>query len=256
MRKLIILLALCQGVMAQPRENKPLPIFTKKPIKVIDDNLTGWSFSLDGQWVSQEMTIPPRLISTNEDAYETRVNSLGNDNIEELQLYPILYGTDTLVMLVKIYTNGQYEYESTQRGWDDYLMAYYFVVDYKELQKLSSITSNTSIIELNMRDFGRISNVKKSNTLEMIKKKLIIKDKTDRFLTFTARKVDETSKVQFQFASLHDIFNDVEGVLNDFQIRGKSVYGNKELLNYMYYEIDFYAFQDFFSLPTQVKFDL
>lgn len=241
--------------MAQPRENKPLPIFTKKPIKVIDDNLTGWSFSLDGQWVSQEMTIPPRLISTNEDAYETRVSSLGNDNIEELQLYPVLYGSDTLIMLVKLYTSGKYEYESTQRGWDDFLMAYYFVVDYKELKKLSAISENTDIFELSMRDFGSVSDVKKNNVLDKIKMKLVIKEKTDRFLTFTARKDDKTSKIQFQFASLHDIFTDVEGVLNDFQIRGKSVYGNRELLNYIYYEMDISLFKDFFSLPAQIKFD-
>ncbi len=256
MRKLIVLLTLCQGVMAQPRENKPLPIFTKKPVKVLDDHITGWSFSLDGQWVSEEMTIPPRLISTNEDAYDTRENELGNDNIEELQLYPILYGNDTLVMLVKLYKTGHYEYESTQRGWDDYLMAYYFVVDNKDLFKLGKISAETSIIEMPMRDFGTISRVRSGNVLDEIKKKIIIKQKTDRFLTFTARKVEETSKIQFQFASLHDIFTDVEGVLNDFQIRGKSVYGNKGLLDYIYYEVDAYGFQDFFSLPTQMKFDI
>ncbi len=256
MRKLIVLLALCQGVMAQPRENKPLPIFTKKPVKVIDDHIEGWCFSLDGQWVSKEMTIPPRLISTNEDSYDTKVNKLGNDNIEELQMYPILFGNDTLVMLVKLYKTGKYDYESTQRGWDDYLMAYYFVVDHKELLKLGKISTETSIIELQMRDFGTIGHTRSSSVLNDIKKKIIIKPKTDRFLTFTARKVEETSKIQFQFASLHDIFTDVEGVLNDFQIRGKSIYGNKELLNYMYYEIDTYEFQDFFSLPTQIKFDI
>lgn len=256
MRKLIVLLALCQGVMAQPRENKPLPVFTKKPLKVLDDGITGWSFSKDGQWISEDMTIPPRLISTDEELYNTKTNKLGNDNIEELRSYPILYGNDTLVMIVKLYKTGNYEYERTKRGWDDYFIGYYFIVDHKELLKLGTLSNETSIIELEMRDFGSVSKTKPSNVLSDIKEKLIIKEKTDRFLTFTIRKIDESSKIQFQMASLHDVFTDVEGVLNDFQIRGKSVYGKKELLDYIYYELDAYTFQDFFSLPSMLKFDL
>ncbi len=254
MRKLILLLTLCQAVMAQPRENKPLPIFTKKPVKVLNEGVTGWSLSLDGQWIPKEMTIAPRLISTNEKEYKTKLSELGNDNIEELQLYPIMYGKDTLVMLVKLFNSGQYEYERTKRGWDDRLIAYYFIVDHKELQKLSTIGSKTSIIELKMRDFGHISRTKKGRVLDDIKQHIIIKPKTDRFLTFTARKDDITNKIQFQFASLHDVFSDVEGVLHDFKLNGKSVYGNKKLLDFIYYEVDAYTFQDFFSLPTQMKF--
>lgn len=255
MRKLIFLLTLSQALLAQPRENKPLPIFTKKPVKVIDEGIMGWSFSLDGQWISSEMTIPVRLISTNKSQYETRINELGNDNINELQLYPVEFGNDTLVMLVKLYNDGSYEYERTKKGWSDHIIAYYFIFDHKELRKLGGINTQTSNIELALLDYGQVKKTKKKNVLENIKRQVIVKEKTDRFLTFTIRKVEETKTVQFQFACLHDIFSDVEGVLHDAELRGKSIYGKDLLLDYLYYEMDLLQFQDFFTMPTHVEFD-
>lgn len=255
MRKLIVLLTLTQWVMAQPRENKPLPVFTKEPVKVIDDDITGWSFSKDGQWISDDMRIPVRLISTNEDEYKTRVNELGNDNIEELQLYPILYGSDTLVMLVKLYETGSYKYEHTQKGWEDQTIAYYFIFDHKELRQLRFMTEKAKVFELALKDFGQIADTKPKRVLDAIREKIIIKESTDRFLTFMARKLNDPEVIQFQFASLHDVFTDVEGVLNDFQLRGKSIYGKPLLLDYLYYEVDQKLFIDFFTLPGQIRFE-
>ncbi len=255
MRKLLILLTLSQWLSAQPRQSKPLPKLSEKPLKVLDEGITGWSYSLDGQWVSAEMKIPVRLISTNEDEYDTRINRLGNDNIEELQLYPVIYGNDTLVMLVKLYETGQYRYQHTQKGWDDHLMAYYFIFNQGELNQLQTIDTNTTNIELPLRDFGLISNTSPGKVAEDIGKRLIIKPSTGRLLTFTIRKIGESEKIQFQFASLHEIFPGVEGVLNDFTLKGKSVYGNRLLLDYLYYEMDQSTFKDFFSLPSQFQFE-
>lgn len=253
MRKLIVLLFLSQGLLAQTRENKPLPIFPKKPVKILDEGITGWSLSMDGQWISQEMKIPVRLISTNEDQYETKINSLGNDNIEELQIYPAIYGNDTLIMLVKIYETGAYEYQRTKKGWDDYLLAYYFVIDHKELRKLKAISSEASVIELEMKDFGLVTDVRTRNVLDDIRQKMIVKPETQRRLAFIIRKMDSTGKIQFQFASLHEVFRDVEGVLNDFQLRGRSLYGKEALLDHLYYEMDEDTFKEFFLVPPSMN---
>lgn len=244
----MILLFLSQGIFAQIRENKPLPIFPKKPVKVLDEGITGWSLSLDGQWISGEMKIPVRLISTNEDQYETKINSLGNDNIEELQMYSLLYGQDSLVLLVKLYKTGSFKYTHTQKGWEDHLIGYYYVLNKKELQKLKNISKEVTIIELPLRDYGFITRTKKRTVLDDISKKMIIRPTTSRLLSVTARKTEGTGKIQFQIASLHEVFRDAEGVLNDFQLKGKSVYGKKVLFDYLYYEVDENIFNDFFLL--------
>ncbi len=103
-------------VLAQLRESRPLPVFPKKITNKIQTGLTGWCYTLDGQWVTGDMLIPERFISTDAESYNKVENKAGNDNIKELQLIPILYGDDTLVMLVKFFRDGFFEFEARKKG--------------------------------------------------------------------------------------------------------------------------------------------
>lgn len=256
MRKLIALLAFSHMLAAQPRENKPLPFFTSKPVKVLDEGITGWSYSLDGQWISSPMTIPVRTVSRNEDQYETHLNELGNDNIDQLQLYPILYGKDTLVMLVKIYDSGNYKLKHTAKRWNSYNLAYYYVFNKNQLKKLSVQDSNVQLATLDLLDYGQLKDVKNRHVLREIKKQMIIKPRKGRQLLFTMRKSsDDPKSLQFQFASKYENLPDVEGILHDLTVDGSSLYGSPELLDYIYYEVDATAFHNFFSLPSHIIFN-
>lgn len=251
---LVFVLLSCLGqIRGQVHKSKPLPQLSEEPVHLIDENIKGWSYSLDGQWLSREMNIPPRLISTNHEAFETHEAELGLDNIEELQLYPMLYGSDTLLALVKIYRNGNYEFEATQRGWDDYNQAYYFVFEPGELDQLKSVGSEPSIIKIKLRGFGELRQFKKRKVRSHLKDDLLVKDKTNRVLAITMKVEEGTA--YFQMASLHSIFSDVEGVLHDFKRQGSSLYGSPILLDYLHYSYDFEALKNFFSVPSNITFE-
>lgn len=250
MKHLLLLIFIGTGLAAQVHKQMPLPQIQEKSVKIIDEEITGWSYSLDGQWVSDEMTIPVRTVSTREDFYDEEENKLGLDNIEELRLYPTLYGEDTLYILVKIFRGGYYEYSSTKQKWQNTLSAYYYAFNRSELRKLQNPDSGISIVKIPLRDFGLLKDIRRKDVLENLVKNLVVKPQQDRLLV-ASLEVSETDpgKIFFQFSSQHTIFPDVEGVVKDFSIRGKSVYGNPLLLGYLHYEYDKDAFVRFFT-PT------
>ncbi len=252
MRKLIVLLTLCQAVLAQPRENKPLPEFDEKPFKVLDEGLIGWSLSKNGQWISSEMVIPNPIVSTNNRKLKDRKNQLGNDNISELQLFKMAYGKDSLVILVKFYKTGRYEFESTKKGWDEFNRGYYFVFRQSEFDKLKKIEEEVVLIKLPLLDYGSLGQIKKSKTYDVLQEKMVVKNEGKRFLTFTIQKHQDN--IRFQFSNQHDLFDDVQGILNDYKVKGKSIYKSPGLLSYIYYEASSDLFYDFFSMEPSASY--
>lgn len=237
------------NLIAQVHKERPLPQISDKAVKTLDEGITGWSFSRDGQWISREMNIPPRAISTNTEVYESNQGKLGLDNISELKLFSVKYGEEDLVALVKTYTDGGYEFQATQRGWEEYSIAYYFVFNKSQLQKLTKANEQTQVIQIPLRDFGTLGTAKKRDVREHIKDKLLIKDTTERVLSMTIKKVDDTA--YFQFASMHKVFDEVEGVLEDFKIRGSTIYGTPRLLEYLHYSYNFDQLLEFFDIPAK-----
>lgn len=247
---LILLLCLPAILVAQERKNRPLPQFTKEPTSVLADSVSGWSLSIDGQWIEAEKLIYPRLISRDKDAYESNENSLGLDNFEEFRLYPVQYGQDTLILLVKLYTRGFYKYEVSKKGWDTELDAYYFLVKKENLEgALSAIDTTVHMHKMELLDGGVLSNVSSRKVLKEIMAKLRVRERYDRVLVLMAQRMAATKKMRFHLFSLHQVFPDVEGVLKDFSMRGKTVFGTRFLFDFIYYETDEKIFNRFFSLP-------
>lgn len=250
--KTLLILLLSGSLMAQVHDSKPLPRVSKEPAHIIDEGITGWSYSKDGQWISADMKIPVRMLATAKEEYDKDENELGLDNILELRLYPVLFGEDTLVALVKIFENGKYDYEATKRGWDTYKTGYYFLFDASELSKLRDLDTTASVIKLNLRDFGSLQDVNTRRLERQLMKNMLVKSETDRHLAMSIRKSQE--KVYFQFASMHEVFADLQGVLHGFGFRGQTLYGKPSLINYIHYEYGLEDFKNFFEIPSSVEF--
>lgn len=256
MRILPFLLLFSFLISAQPREDKPLPYFSEEPTSVMNEGIMGWSLSTDGQWVSDNKTILPRFISRNKKKYRRAANTLGLDNIEELQIYPVLYGNDTLIMLVKLFREGSYKYEVTKKGWRTYLSAYYFLFEQEEFSKLNKIKDTiTQNLTIRLKDGGQINNVRRGNLTKRIKEKMLVRERYGRNLVLMIQPYTAESVVRFHIFSYHEVFKDVEGVRKDFIVDGESKYGSSELFDYIYYETKLSNFSDFFSYPTSYKFE-
>ncbi len=240
---------------AQLRESEPLPIFPKKITNKLQTGLTGWCYTLDGQWVTGDMKIPERFVSTDVESYNLEENRAGNDNIKELQLIPMLYGEDTLVMLVKFFRDGFYEFEARKKGWTEELAAYFYVFKQSELERLkNTINDKVQLIDISLMDYGKIRNADRFGIIEQVRPVLVVNSDTRRKLQFTIQKNYPENKIRFQFASIFPHSSDVEGVRRDFQLNGKSLYSNILLLDYMYYECKAKVLEHFLDIDTDQKF--
>ncbi len=249
MKSLILLIFLSFNSFAQIHLNRPLPEILEDDVKVIEKDIVGWSISLDGQWVSEDMIIPLRGVSENEQVHEGEENTLGLDNISKLFLYPTLFGQDTLYILVKLSESGFYEYPATQQKWTSTQMAYYYVFDAKEVKKLRSDEATVHTAKINLRDYGSIEGVKSKRIVRHLQENLVIKPKTEQLLVVHL-KFDGANKdkIYFQLSSQHNVFSEIDGITKDITFNGKSLYKSPTLLNYIHYEYDKEAFFDFFNL--------
>lgn len=237
---------------SQRRESRPLPIFDELPYAELTDSVQGWSFSLDGQWLAQQKLIPVRGVSRNEQFYDQKSNTLGLDNFVKFQVFKVDYGRDTLVCFVKLFTEGKYEYPTRQKGWDEYLSAYYMIVNYRDLRRLKNVEQQEVVVKrVEALDGGLISDVKEKKVLKAIKERIIVKPEYDRNLVFTLQLFKKDNIARFQICSLHDIFPDVEMVRKDFTRRGHTVYGSVRLFDFIYYEANYEDLMRLFEIPLE-----
>lgn len=255
MRFILILLLIAFQVNAQPRINKSLPIFSEKPISTLKKGVTGWSFSNDGQWVSEKRTIPIVTTSRNVNAYRTRSNRIGLDNFKELKIYPVISGNDTLVLLVKFFEDGFFKYRKSNRGWQRLKKCHYYIFNKNTLDILDGIKDSiVQNVSLKLLDDGEFIYKYKSEVLNKIKRKIVLDPDYGREFTMTIQPFTQDEKIRFQFYSQHIIYRDVSGVLKDFQMGGNTMYGKLELFNHLYYEMDLDDFSSFFAFPQSFRF--
>jgi len=249
MCKTILFSLICIWAWGQTREEKPLPIFREEPLNVLKEGITGWSYSIDGQWIGKESVIPVVAVSTKKKAYKAKEARVGLDNIQALYLVPAQYGKDTLVALLKLYLHGSYRYPLTHKGWQEIPYAYYFLFKKKELKKLQAFQdTNISHVRIPLLDGGLLKDVKAKDVIAKMNANVVVRRRYDRQLVFTMLSEPTSGKLYFQLYSMHDIFSDVEGVYQDFTKRGRTLYNSQDLLNYLYFEIDQSAFRQFFKL--------
>ncbi|WP_417873788.1 hypothetical protein [Xanthomarina gelatinilytica] len=226
-----------------------MPEILEDEVNVIEEDIVGWSISLDGQWLSEDMIIPLRGVSENEQVHEGEENTLGLDNISELLLYPTMFGKDTLYILVKLSKSGYYEYAATEQRWTSTQVAYYYVFDAIEAKRLRNDDVSANTVKIKLRDYGSIEGIKRKRLVRHLKERLVIKPKTEQLLVVHIKfDAENKDKIYFQLSSQHNVFTEVDGITKDLVLNGKSLYRSPTLLNYIHYEYDKEAFFDFFNL--------
>lgn len=244
MRYFLLCFLLPVLALAQPRNNRELPIFEPLPYFSVGDSIMGWSLSSDGQWVSRPQTIPPIGISRNEDFYNREENAVGIDNIDKLLAYKVKYGADTLICLVKVYTDGAYRYPNRKRGWKNFQAGYFWLVRYRDLKQALNYfeendTGETFVLRIKSFEGRQIREIEdEEEILKKVTATTIVKPNFDRNLVLTIQSGSDKNLIRMHMCSLHVIFTDVEGTRTNFTRRGKSVYGSVRLFDYMYFEMD------------------
>lgn len=254
---LLLLLALGSFTLtAQVQDNDPLPLIGKKPLRQLDKEISGWCKSPDGQWLIERQKIPLRVNSRTSKKERSEERSLGEDNIEALELYPVVYGSDTLVMLVKNFSDGAFELQQTRRGWQKWQSLYYYIFsrDYLAVIRQSAKPGNSEVA-IPLVANGQV-NKTGGTALDAIAAQLNFNQPTDMQLIVKSRirksgeenqdKDSEVGLVQFQFYCLHPQSGDVEGVLKPLKINGKSIYSSSQLLDHAYYQVSAQEWQNFF----------
>jgi hypothetical protein len=237
------------ATFSQVRRNAPLLSFSSVPIGQLDEGIAGWVRTTNGQWISSENTIPKRFSSFDEKKYKQKHNKLGMDNIQAIEVYDVTYGDERLWAIVKYYTNGAYKYKGTQKGWKDWDEAYYYLVYPEEFQKLSELEDSIiHVIKFKLLHSGRIRDVKRDEIADEIQRKVKFTQTFDRYMVLHLRLDRGSNKAHFQFACPHEIFGDIEGVLNDFTVKGKSLYGRPALFDYFYYETTMFKLGQVFPI--------
>lgn len=251
MKHLVVFFALAGFLsgFAQPRKAEPLIEPVSKKYVLIDRGITGYMFSLDGQWISAPMKIPARLNSRDEAGFRTKESALGTDNIEALYMHQIKYGDKKMYVLYKFFKVGFYKYAATKKGWKEEVRAYYFVVDEDALKTILNAPKEDIMLKLKLYDSGTLSNVKISNVQKKALLQIRIKPEFDRQLIFHIDKSYGDGEARFFFYSQHKIFKDTEGVLlPDFKISGKSFFAQPQLMKYFYYKIQYETLENFLRM--------
>lgn len=264
MKHTLLLCLLALSCFGQPRRNEPLPQVAKSPTGELSGEITGWSLSLDGQWMSAKNLIPYRKLSRDSRPDFNKTHDLGMDNMPALQFIPIVFGGDTLICLVKHMKTGKYELENIEESWQKSTRAHYFLFSSDQLPKIrAAINSESSLVKIDLLDNGNINDISPGKISDALTRTVKVDQKCQRQLILTTKTYEvqeevkgekvKTSLIRFQVHSNHNKAEDLQGVIRDFRLNGKSLYGTPELLDYLYYECSLEDFQNLLNQPTEFK---
>jgi len=245
----VVFFAFLADISAQDRLNEPLIQFSANPIGVLQSNITGWMRSTDGQWISGENTIPKRFSSFDDEKYEMPENQLGNDNAIKFEIYDATFQNERIWAIIKYMRNGAYKYPGTKKGWKEWTDAYYVLVRPEELMVMNDLEDSLiHVMKIPVIYGGTLRKIGGENITEAIQKNVRFGQSFDRDLVLTLQLFRGNNTARFAMSSNHTVFPEVEGILNDFTFRGKSLYGRQALFEYCYFETNMYDLGQVFPI--------
>ena len=231
-------------MVAQHRASTPDMLFGEDPIGIIDEGITGWTYTLDGKWISGENVAYPRIQSRNNAVLNNPPYQFGIDNITQMALHEIIYGSDTVLLLVKFFENGYFKYPRTQSGWKNQKGLHYFVFE-KPRHKLSSVADTTrQTFTVKLINSGTLMDVSQRKYVNRIEERINLEEKSNRLLYFDFELYKDTDVLRFMIYANHEVFHDLRGTVTDLEIKGKTLFGTPQLLDYVYFETTFTAFSE------------
>ena len=109
-------------------------------------NATGWIKNPSNRWDSIPNRIPAYLSEDSKSLINHDQYKLGIDNFKTFQLHEFKFGNDTMLLFLKEFTDGYYEYKSISEGWLDYSKTHIYVIKKKEFERLKTVKDSTQNI--------------------------------------------------------------------------------------------------------------
>lgn len=229
-------------LFSQKRVNKPIPEINELSTGRLLENVTGWSYSLDGRWIDRECTIPARILYRQKTQNKSPQSELGIDNIQNLYIHEIYYDADTLLLLVKLYEDGYFKFPRSRSGWKKQTSLQYYIFPKPNLDLEDLEDALTHRLKFKLVDSGNIRDINRKKYLLPVEQKMNLMHHSNKVMHLDLQMWREENILRFNLYSNHEVFNDLEGTVTDLKIKGKSLFGTEQLMNYIYYETDLTTF--------------
>ena len=230
------------SIIAEYHNSTLQPVFAEEPLFEVSKEIRGWVYTKDRQWLTEPNKIPLLGISTDKELYGSDWAELGLDNMERMAIHLMTVGEDTFYVYTKVYTTGEYKSPLTERGWNTSRNLYYAVI-----RKPSSSPELTSLKVDSNYYFGFTiydEGIIEQKGLGLGGWKSIIKDiESSLYLERNVRKLvfqverKQHGQLRFLVYSIHPVFDDPWGLVQDYKVLNKSIYGVKETLYRAHYTL-------------------
>ncbi len=222
----------------QTRENEPVLEIFPTPIAVMQHDVVGWMRTVDGLWKSENNTIPRRFSRFDDEKYAMPDNALGQDNLIKLEVYDAVHKGERVWVFVKYTRNGDFKYRGRRKGWKKWTDAYFYLVYPNEFLKVQeSLTDSIPhILKFDLIYSGHLHKLNKKAVAPEILKHVRYTNNFNRQMVINIQLFRDQDVARFMICSMHKVFPEIEGVVQDFTVKGKSIYGRPMLFDYFYYE--------------------
>lgn len=262
---LFCLLLLPNLIFSQIRENKKLPTISSTSIGSLN-KAKGWLYNPEGQWVWRQNRIPYFLPNSEKQFIDVEDYGLGVDNFISYEFRDIKIKDSTYILFIKKYKDGDYKYETIQKGWRNYNSIEYYVVSKSEFQKLALLKDGSvNLIKMWILYHSQLKWTNLETYITDIQK--AIANDVDKFvdfgntfyLTFHIAPYKSKNVVQFQIYTLYSKYDVVGGIISELKdedavigemnkimdVDSQKIYAKDKLFKHCYYEVDFTTFIKF-----------
>lgn len=230
----------------------------------------GWALQDNGTWASQNNTIPTTNVRSQDQ--NSRLKKMGQDNFVSLQLRKITIKDKQYSILLKVYEDGEFEFPILGQGWKSYLSLDFYIFESEKLLELlpDNVPYNLKYL-VNLKCFatGTVRNY--TRIIEVDRKKLPIYNYYSTVAKMYSSKRSDSDALIVRhiqnvlskntitdanlFMAIYPIRNSGEEVVRfkfittylkeDLNNRQASPDNWTNIFDYSYYEVDYYAYQNF-----------
>lgn len=217
------------------RENRPLLNISEDPDRILEENIQGWSISLDGQWYSAENTIPLRSKSYDRDNDNEHLAELGLDNFERWEFRTVEYRGKNYELWMKFTNTGGFKYPETFRRWSDAVVCTYYLFNADDIPDHPGDNGETQLHVIPLLSSGTLTTKDENEIRQIVASEAQPVEDHPFELIIQTQKTEDGSEVRWQIFARHRLFDDTRGILNPIKSNSISVLGTDRLFVIAYY---------------------
>jgi hypothetical protein len=265
---LFLILIFPYNSYSQNRVNKKPPIISQFVLGNLS-SAKGWLYNPEGQWVSRQNRIPYFLPHSEKQFIDFEDYNLGIDNFISYEFREVKIKDSNYILFIKKYKDGDYKYESIQKGWRNYNSIDYYVFSKSDFDRLQNLKNDTiNLVKIWILYHSQLKWTSLNTYILDIQK--AIADDVDKYvdfgntfyLTFHIAPYKSKDIVQFQIYTLYSKYDVVGGILNELKdvdavsdginkvmdVDSQKIYSKNILFKHCYYEVDYQNFNKFIKL--------